>query len=160
MFARIFLLLTILPLVELTLLILLGRYTSVWIAVGLVVVTGLVGAGLLRWQGLQAWRNVQNDLRAGRMPTSSLIDGFLILLASALLISPGVITDLVGITLLIPACRKVYAVLLLWYFKVRFASHFTGANSSAGQSAPRHRTEVIDSYVVETPAKESPRKSD
>src|SRR5687767_1044719 len=84
---RLFLLFTVLPLVELTLLILLGSYTSVWTAVGFVIVTALLGAVLLKWQGLAAWRRVQDDLRAGRMPTDSLIDGLLIVLASVLLVT-------------------------------------------------------------------------
>ncbi|QDU27008.1 phage T7 F exclusion suppressor FxsA [Anatilimnocola aggregata] len=151
MFARIFLFLTILPIVELTLLLLLGRYTSVWTAVGFVLITGLIGTVLLRIQGVQAWRNVQNDLRAGKMPTASLVDGFLILLASTLLISPGVLTDFVGITLLIPWCRRWYGLLLLWYFHARVITTFTQGNEAAPSAAAIRRTEVIDSYVVETP---------
>jgi UPF0716 protein FxsA len=160
MFARLVILFTVFPLIELTLLILLGKYTSVWIAVGFVLVTGLIGASLLRWQGLQAWRKVQAELRAGQMPTTSLLDGFLILLASVLLISPGVLTDLVGITLLIPAFRKFYAALLLWYFQIRFASSFRGAGFDGDALAPRPRTEVIDSYVVDSRQGEIPDKND
>ncbi|WP_425617562.1 FxsA family protein [Anatilimnocola sp. NA78] len=152
MFARIFLLLTVLPIVELTLLLLLGRYTSVVTAVGFVLITGVIGALLLRWQGVQAWRNVQRDLREGKMPAASLMDGFLIVLASALLISPGVLTDLVGITLLIPWCRRWYGRLLGWYLQARVITTFA---RGGGDSAAPRRTEVIDSYVVD-----SPRQSD
>jgi len=151
MFARIFLLLTILPIIELTLLLLLGSKTSVGTVVGFVLITGLIGALLLRWQGVQAWRNVQNDLREGRMPTASLMDGFLILLASALLISPGVLTDLVGITLLIPWCRRWYGRLLGWYFQARIVTTFARGGSDSTAAATTRRTEVIDSYVVDSP---------
>jgi UPF0716 protein FxsA len=143
--ARLFLFLAIFPLVELTLLLLLGRYTSVATTVAFVLVTGLVGAIMLRWQGLQAWRRVQEDLAARRMPTDSLVDGLLIVFASLLLITPGVLTDLVGITLLIPWFRQWYRRLAIWYFHARFRGAF-----SAGPSAtPNRRTEVIDSYIVE-----------
>lgn len=147
--ARLFLFLTIFPLVELTLLLLLGHYTNVATTVAFVLVTGLVGAIMLRWQGLQAWRRVQEDLAARRMPTESLVDGLLIVFASLLLITPGVLTDLVGITLLIPWFRQWYRKLAIWYFQARFA----GAFSSGSSAPPNRRTEVIDSYVVEEPPK-------
>lgn len=147
MLFRLFLLFTVLPLVELTLLLLLGRYTNVATAVGFVIVTAIIGAVLLRWQGLAAWRRVQDDLRAGRMPTDSLIDGLLIVLASVLLVTPGVLTDVIGITLLVPWFRVWYRRLAIWYFKSRFTIRFPGGQ--AGQ--PPRRSEVIESYVVEPP---------
>jgi UPF0716 protein FxsA len=144
--ARLFLFFTIFPLVELTLLLLLGKYTSTSTAVGFVLVTGMLGAVMLRWQGLQAWRKVQQDLQAGRMPTDSLVDGLLIVVASVLLISPGVLTDLVGITLLIPWFRRGYRWRAMWYFGKRFVAKFT----TSPPAEPR-RTEVIDSYIVDSP---------
>lgn len=147
MLARLFIFLTIFPLVELTLLLLLGHYTNVTTTVAFVLITGLVGAIMLRWQGLQAWRRVQEDLAARRMPTESLVDGLLIVFASLLLITPGVLTDLVGITLLIPWCRVWYRRLAIWYFQARFR----GAFSSGTAAQPPRRTEVIDSYVVDEP---------
>jgi UPF0716 protein FxsA len=143
--ARLFLFLTIFPLVELTLLLLLGRSTGVWTTLAFVLITGLAGALMLRWQGLQAWRRVQEDLAARRMPTNSLVDGLLIVFASLLLITPGVLTDLVGITLLIPWCRQWYRKLAIWYFQARFRGAFSGSSPST----EKRRTEVIDSYVVE-----------
>ena len=114
--AWLFLLLTVLPLVELTLLLTMGQYTSVSFTLGFVIVTGILGAVLLRYQGLFAWRNVQQDLREGRMPTDSLLDGLMIIVAAVLLITPGVLTDLIGITLLIPPCRRFYRWLLARWF--------------------------------------------
>ena len=145
--ARLFLFFTIFPLVELALLLLLGHYTNVTTTIAFVLLTGLLGAIMLRWQGLQAWRRVQEDLAARRMPTESLVDGLLIVVASLLLITPGVLTDFVGITLLIPWCRRWYRMLAVWYFQARFLGAF-----SSGPVAPENRrTEVIDSYVVEEP---------
>lgn len=141
--AWLFLLLTILPLVELSLLLTMGKYTSIEFTLGFVIVTGILGALLLRYQGLFAWRNVQRDLREGRMPTDSLLDGLMIVVAAALLITPGVLTDLFGITLLIPPCRRFYRFVLARWFRARF--HVSG---SAGSAAPG-RSEVIDSYIIE-----------
>jgi UPF0716 protein FxsA len=147
--ARLFLFFTIFPLVELSLLLLLGKYTSVTTAVGFVLGTGLLGAIMLRWQGLQAWRNVQQDMRNGRMPTESLVDGALILVASLLLITPGVLTDVVGITILIPGLRTWYRRWAIWYFHKRVTSTFTSSGSPHSSAGTRGRTEVIDSYIVE-----------
>lgn len=144
MLTRLFLLFTILPLIELALLIWLGRVTNVATAVGFVIVTALLGALLLKWQGLAAWRKVQADLRAGQMPTDSLIDGLLIVLASVLLVSPGVLTDLIGITLLVPWFRRGYRRLASWYFQNRVSMRFTMPGP------PPRRTEVIDSYVIDS----------
>ncbi len=148
MLARLFLFFTILPLIELSLLLLLGRQTSVATTIAFVLITGLIGAIMLRWQGLQAWRRVHEDMQKGVMPTDSLVDGLLIVIASLLLITPGVITDLVGITLLIPWFRRGYRRLAVWYFKEKFAGRFT-QRDSAGQSPENRRSEVIDSYFVE-----------
>ena len=148
-----FLLLTVLPFVELTLLLTLHSYTSLTFTLGFVILTGILGAVLLRYQGLFAWRNVQRDLREGRMPTDSLLDGVMIIVAACLLITPGVLTDFFGITLLIPPCRRFYRWLLSRWFKARFKVHTTvnGAGPSSG------RSQVIDSYVIEkSPESEPP----
>lgn len=151
----IFLLLTVVPLVELTLLLTLGKYTSISFTLGFVIVTGILGAVLLRYQGLFAWRNVQKDLREGRMPTDSLLDGLMIVIAAVLLITPGVLTDLVGITLLIPPCRRLYRILLARWFRARFQLQASFPGTPSG-SADR-RSQVIDSYVIDqTPDRQQP----
>lgn len=149
MLARLLIFLAIFPLVELSLLLLMGQKTSVMTTVAFVLITGLIGAILLRWQGLQAWRKVQQDMQQGVMPTDSLVDGLLIVIASLLLISPGVITDLVGITLLVPWFRRGYRRLAIWYFGSRFKGRFTQRGGATEQPPENRRTEVIDSYFVE-----------
>lgn len=156
MLARLFLFFTIFPLVELSLLLLLGQKTSVATTVAFVLITGVLGAILLRWQGLQALRKVQQDLQQGQMPTDSLVDGLLVVVASLLLISPGVITDLVGITLLVPWFRRGYRWLAIWYFTRRFRGRFTQMGSSTVQPQESRRTEVIDSHFVENQIEKLP----
>jgi UPF0716 protein FxsA len=117
---RLFLLLTIVPLLELTLLLTLARYTSVWFTLGMVVGTAVVGSILQRWQGGQVLRNVQREVNAGRMPTDAVIDAAMIFLAALFLITPGVLTDLLGISLLIPWCRQVYRWLAVRWIQANF----------------------------------------
>lgn len=139
--ARLFLLLTILPLIELALLLLMGKYTGVSFTLAFVIVTALVGAVLLRYQGFQTLRNIQRDLQQRQLPTDSLLDGLFIFIAAILLILPGVTTDIVGLTILIPPLRQLYKTWLIRWFKARFKLQ---------GFAPPGRTQVIDSHIVDS----------
>ncbi len=105
MFLRLLLLFTLVPLVELYLLIEIGGAIGVAPTIAIVIVTGVIGAALARWQGLGVLRRLQDDLSAGRPPTDALIDGLLIFVAGAVLLTPGLITDALGFLLLVPAGR-------------------------------------------------------
>ena len=105
MFLRLLLLFTIVPLVELFLLVKLGTVIGVGPTVLIVIGTGVLGAWLARWQGLGVLRRVSDDLAQGRLPADALIDGLLILIAGAVLLTPGLITDALGFTLLVPQGR-------------------------------------------------------
>ena len=113
MFLRLLLLFTIVPLVELFLLVKLGTVVGVGPTIALVIFTGVLGAWLARQQGLEVLRRVNEDLSQGRMPTEALMDGVLILIAGAVLLTPGLLTDALGFVLLIPrtraAVRKIVA---------------------------------------------------
>ncbi len=104
---RLLLLFIALPAIELALLIEIGRRIGTFETLALIVVTGVIGASLARHQGLQAFSRVQEQLGRGEMPADSLIDGLLILVASALLVTPGVVTDAFGFLCLVPAFRRV-----------------------------------------------------
>lgn len=99
------LLFIVLPAVELGLLIEVGQRIGTFETIMLIVVTGVVGASMARNQGVRVLGHVQSEIAAGRMPADSLVDGILILLASALLVTPGVLTDAFGFLCLIPAFR-------------------------------------------------------
>jgi UPF0716 protein FxsA len=94
-----------LPIVELALLLKVTEYLDLGGTLALVIVTGFVGVSLARWQGLNVLTKLRAELRQGRMPAPDLVDGFLILIAGALLVTPGLITDSVGFFLLIPPGR-------------------------------------------------------
>ena len=107
MFLRLLLLFTIVPLIELFVLVKLGTVIGVGPTVLIVICTGVLGAWLARWQGLGVLRRVSEDLSAGRLPADALIDGLLILIAGAVLLTPGLITDAIGFFLLVPQGRAV-----------------------------------------------------
>ncbi|MCB7128192.1 MAG: FxsA family protein [Candidatus Brocadiales bacterium] len=106
MFLRLFLLFTIVPLIELYLLLKLGGYIGAVATVGVVIGTGIAGGLLAKSQGLAVLRQAQGELDLGRIPAESLFDGALILLAATMLITPGLITDCLGLLLLIPWTRR------------------------------------------------------
>lgn len=83
-----------------------GQRIGAVTTVGIIVVTGLVGAALARHQGMATLARLTADLGEGRLPAEPLIDGVMILLAGAMLITPGLLTDLCGFLLLVPACRR------------------------------------------------------
>lgn len=149
MLLRLFLLLTILPLVELTLLLTLARHTSVWFTLGMVVGTAIAGAALLRWQGGQVLRNVQREVNAGRMPTDALIEGAMVFVAALLLITPGVLTDLLGICLLIPWCRQFFLWLAVRWIQANFkVSVFNQQTATVFNQASERRANV-DGDVID-----------
>jgi UPF0716 protein FxsA len=126
MLARLLLLFTIIPIVELAILIPLGDAIGIWPTVALVVTTGVLGAVLAKHQGMAAWRRLQHDLGEGRMPGDSLLDGLAVLIAGAFLVTPGVLTDVAGMFLLIPPLRRP----LKLYLKKRFKHSITSGSVS------------------------------
>lgn len=105
MLIRLILLFTIIPLIELYLLIQVGRYLGSFQTIMIVLITGIIGGLLARSQGLSVQRQIRLDLQKGIIPTDSLIDGCFILIAGALLITPGMITDIFGFVLMVPFFR-------------------------------------------------------
>ena len=105
MFARLLALFTVVPLVELYLLIKIGQLIGALPTVLIVVGTGIAGATLARQQGAHVWWQIQEEMRLGRFPADRLIDGLLLLGAGAVLITPGIITDILGFLILIPVTR-------------------------------------------------------
>jgi UPF0716 protein FxsA len=94
-----------LPLLDLVLVVLLGRYIGLWQTIGLAIVSGVAGAWLAKQQGRAVWTGIQSDLAAGRVPSQGLLDGMIVLVAGGMLASPGFVTDLLGLALLIPPVR-------------------------------------------------------
>ena len=104
---RLLLLFIALPSAELALLIEIGRRIGTLETIGLIVVTGVVGAAMARSQGLRVLSRLREEMSAGQMPADSLLDGVMILVASALLVTPGVLTDAFGFLCLVPGFRDL-----------------------------------------------------
>ncbi len=100
-----FLLLFSIPVLEAVVIVKLAETFGLGRALILIFVTGIVGIGLARSQGFAVVHKIRQDTAAGRMPAPRMIDGVMILVAGALLVTPGLITDVVGFSLLVPGIR-------------------------------------------------------
>lgn len=105
MAARLFLFFTIVPLVELYLLIKIGGAIGALSTILIVIGTALLGAYLARLEGLRTLRQINQNLSQGVLPAEELVDGLLIFAGGVLLVTPGVLTDVLALLLLIPFTR-------------------------------------------------------
>jgi UPF0716 protein FxsA len=122
MLLKLFLAFTIIPVVEIYLLIQIGSAFGVFTSIALVVFTGFLGAYLARIQGLQTLFRIQESLKEGRMPSGELFDALLIGVAGLVLLTPGFLTDTVGFVLLIPSTRNAIKAWLQSKIKTQYMS--------------------------------------
>jgi UPF0716 protein FxsA len=147
---KLFLLFIVVPLVELALLLQLAEVTGWQITLLVVIITGIVGSLLARSQGWKAYLRIQQELAAGNLPAEPMLDAVMIFVAGALLLTPGILTDLFGLSLLVPGCRSWYRRRVAAWFKARFTTRTVVRGH--WQRGP-DRPEIIDSYVVTDTAK-------
>jgi UPF0716 protein FxsA len=105
MMSRLLLLFLITPVIELALLLEVGDRIGFWPTIALIVATGVAGSLLMRYQGMAVWGRFNRRLAQGGLPGKELADGVIILVAGAFLLTPGVLTDVVGLVGLIPLTR-------------------------------------------------------
>ena len=113
---------TIIPIIEIYLLIEIGSIFGVLTAITLVIFTGFLGAFMARMQGLQTLFRIQESLREGRMPSGELLDALLIVIAGVVLLTPGFLTDSAGFLLLIPTTRNSIISWLQHQIELRYMS--------------------------------------
>ena len=106
------------PLAELTLLVAIDRRVGIGWTLALVLTTGVIGANLVRRQGRQVWASFRLRLDRGEIPDTELAHGAMLLVAGALLITPGVLTDAVGFALLVPWVREFVRLRFLRRWRV------------------------------------------
>lgn len=110
--AKLLLLFTLVPIVELVLLLEVGRRIGTAATLFLILITGVFGAVIARSQGVAALGRIRAELAGGQIPGPTIVDGVMILVAGAFLITPGFLTDIVGFLCLVPATRRSIRTLL------------------------------------------------
>lgn len=156
MFAKLLLLFILVPVAELAIFITLGEKIGLFATLGIIILTAFIGAYLTKSQGLKALNNYQQALAQGKLPHEEVMDGLMILIAGAVLLTPGFLTDAIGFSLLIPPFRKVVKAIIKDRLKgrvevvsqnVNAAQSFTQQGqpgSSGGPQVINVETEVVD----------------
>lgn len=145
------------PIAEMYLLIEVGGYIGVWPTIGLVMITAVIGVTLLRIQGLATLTRGVGRLNRGELPAQEMVEGLLLAVAGALLLTPGFVTDAVGFVLLVPPGRALIAERVLANVQIvpPGGFHGPGPGSGPGHSAgaPRQPEVIEGEFAPLDPAK-------
>lgn len=152
MFPRLLLLFTVVPVVELYLLFKIGAQIGLWTTLAIIVATAFIGATLTRLQGAATLIKAQAAAREGRVPTAEILDGIMILIAGAVLLTPGFLTDAFGFALLFPPVRSAVRKRLAKVFRdnvrvVGGTSHTSSKNKPKGRG--KDDDNVIEAEVID-----------
>jgi UPF0716 protein FxsA len=158
----------VLPIAELYVIIRVGELIGVLPTIGLLLLDSFLGAALLRSQGRAAWRRFNDALAQGKVPAREVFDGAMVILGGAFLITPGFITDVIGLLLLIPLTRTMFRGLvarLAWHragFTVRAVRRGYGSYRGAPRADRRPRDYDYEgsAHEVTEPRGELPPRAD
>lgn len=118
-----FLLFIIIPIIEITVLIQVGQAIGAWYTVGLVLLSAFIGVNMLRHQGLSTLARAQQRMNQGEVPGQEMVEGIVLAVGGALLVTPGFVTDVIGFSCLIPGVRRGVVKALLGRFTLVAAGH-------------------------------------
>lgn len=154
MFGRLLILFIVVPVLELFLFLYLGSKIGISATLAIIVATAFLGAWLTKSQGLKALHKYQKAIAEGRLPHEEVMDGLMILVAGAVLLTPGFLTDAIGFSLLVPAVRDVVRGFVKAYLagKIRVVSDPAAAAGAAEAPRPGPRVINVEAEVVEDSA--------
>ena len=141
--------LIVVPLIELYVLVQTGEALGLVPTLLLLLVMSLLGGYLLRREGMKTWRALRTALQAGRLPAKEVADGALVILGGALLLTPGFVTDAVGLLCILPPSRAVLRRMLTGVFARRLGLGGIVTVFDQGRKQPRTASTVIDGSVVQ-----------
>ena len=168
-----FVLFLVIPIIEIYLLIKVGEQIGALLTIFFVVLTAVIGAGLLRQQGLSTLARFQKNLSNGKIPAQELVEGILLAVGGALLMTPGFVTDTMGFLCLLPFRRKYIADNIIKRSSVKFSAGISGefGNGMGGAAGGFHSdkdddvfegefTEVEEDPIVISPSKKTDKPND
>jgi UPF0716 protein FxsA len=120
MFLKLFFLFALIPIMELYLLLKIGAIIGPLNTVIIILITAGIGSFLAKQEGFKIIKKINMNLREGKPPTRELLNGLFILIGGFLLLTPGFLTDIAGLTMLIPPVRNIYCNLAEKYIKKKF----------------------------------------
>jgi UPF0716 protein FxsA len=149
MFRFLFLLFLIIPIVEIYVLIQVGDVIGALPTVLLVVATAVLGGFLLRLQGFQTLQRAQQSLASGQIPATEMLEGVCLVIAGAMLLTPGFVTDTLGFLLLIPNIRRLVIKHMAKNSRILYTQNRSGAFSQQRYRSDYRDGDVIDGEVVD-----------
>ncbi|MGR5119469.1 FxsA family protein [Vibrio astriarenae] len=120
------------PIIEIALFVQVGGVIGMWPTIALVLLTAIVGASLVRSQGIQTLLSVQSRLEQGELPAQQILEGVMLAVCGVLLLTPGFMTDAMGMIVLLPAPRAALAKFLMTKMVVKQAGGFQSGGFSGG----------------------------
>jgi UPF0716 protein FxsA len=115
-------LLIIVPALEMWGIIEMGHWIGGWQTFGLLIATGFLGAWLIRVEGRKVWQQAQRQMQAGQVPGLSILDGLCVLAGGIMLMAPGFLSDIIGITMLLPFTRPIYRIFMYRWLERKIRS--------------------------------------
>jgi UPF0716 protein FxsA len=116
------LVLIVVPALEILLFLLLGQIIGGWLTFALILLTGFIGAYLAKREFRRVFQYARHELAAGQIPATSILDGIAVFVGGLLLITPGFLTDTIGLFLLLPPTRRVIQVFFLQWLRKKIDS--------------------------------------
>ena len=138
-----FLIFIVMPIIEVAVLIQIGQVIGVWWTVALVVTTAFIGVNMLRVQGLATLTRANWRMQSGQIPAQEMMEGVFLAIGGALLLTPGVITDVFGFLCLIPVTR-------IWMVKAMQVRFISAVSTSASAHAAKNaNSTIIEGEVID-----------
>ena len=163
MFQLLFVLFIIIPIIEITVIMQVGALLGLWPTIAIVILSAWLGAKYVRQQGLATLQSVQTKMAQGEMPSGEIITGLMLLVAGVLLVTPGFVTDIFGLSLLVPSVRAAIANQVQKHIKVNqfgasfhsdapgnvyqhdnTAEPFTGSKASSNEPITHHQGDILE----------------
>lgn len=148
---RLFLVFLAVPVIEIVLFIQIGGLIGTWPTVAIVILTALIGATLVRRQGLEVLARLQRELQAGIVPASALAEGAMLMAAGLLLLTPGFFTDTLGFALLMPPVRRTLAAAIASRVEIHASRHSHAGPGSGPGTGPGSGPGTVDGEWEEVP---------
>lgn len=144
LFQILLLLFLLIPIIEIYLLIEVGSAIGAFPTIFLVVFTAVVGAALLRWQGFTTFQRVREAMARGEVPAIEMMEGVVLLICGALLLTPGFFTDAVGFLCLIPAVRRYFILEIIKRQSLSVGGAAYSEHSTHETRAEDHKSRTIE----------------
>lgn len=129
-----FVLFLVIPIIEIFFLIKVGDIIGIWWTILLVVLTAVIGAGLLRQQGLSTLARFQQNMGQGKLPAQEMVEGILLAVGGALLMTPGFVTDTLGFLCLLPFSRKFIAANIIKRSAISMSARMGGFSQGSNSN--------------------------